>query len=435
MRNTVFIVSLGCPKNLVDTEVMAGLLLTNGFMLAEEPAQADLYLINTCAFLPEAREEAYENIREAIRWKKKRKSGRRIVVTGCLSQKISLDELYKSYPEVDIFLPVDAIGKLAEILQGAAVPHCSGSPTFLADETMPRLLLTMPHVAFLKIADGCNNCCAYCSIPGIRGHLRCRTQESILKEARDLVDGGAKELVLIAQDITAYDQPGGLGALLRKLNDVHGDFRIRLLYTHPAHYTDDFITAMAECKKVIPYLDIPLQHISDRILKAQFRRVTAAETRALLKKLRTTIPDLVLRTTFITGLPGETEAEFEELKDFIREQRFERCGVFAYSPEPDTPAANYPDQIPYEIARTRADELLELQQSIMLERNREWIGKKDRVLIDQLFEEGACGRGSLDAPEIDNQVWVTAPYPLEVGQFYDIIYTEADEFELHGEIQ
>ena len=435
MRNTVFIVSLGCPKNLVDTEVMAGLLLTGGFMLAEEPAQADLYLINTCAFLPEAREEAYSNIQEAIRWKKKRKSGRRIVVTGCLSQKVSLDDLYKTYPEVDIFLPVDAIGKLPEILQGAEVPPCNGLPTFLADETMPRLLLTMPHVAFLKIADGCNNCCAYCSIPGIRGHLRCRTQQSILKEARDLVDGGAKELVLIAQDITAYDQPGGLGELLRKLDKISGDFRIRLLYTHPAHYTDDFIAAVAECQKVIPYLDIPLQHISDRILKEQFRRITTAETRKLLKKLRTAIPDLVLRTTFITGLPGETEAEFEELKDFIREQRFERCGVFAYSPEPDTPAANYPDQIPYDIARERADELLELQQSIMLERNREWIGKKDRVLIDQLFEEGACGRGTLDAPEIDNQVWVTAPYPLEEGQFYDIIYTEADEFELHGEVQ
>ena len=435
MRNTVFIVSLGCPKNLVDTEVMAGLLLTNGFMLAEEPEQADLYLINTCAFLPEAREEAYDNIREALRWKKKRKSERRIVVTGCLCQKVPMAQLHKKYPEVDVFLPVDAIGKLAEILQGAAVPQCTGKPTFLADETMPRLLLTMPHVAFLKIADGCNNCCAYCSIPGIRGNLRCRTQESVLKEAQDLIQGGARELVLIAQDITAYDQPGGLGGLLRGLNALPGDFRIRLLYTHPAHYTDDIIAAIAECGKVIPYLDIPLQHISDRILKEQFRRVTTARTKELLAQLRKSIPGLVLRTTFITGLPGETEAEFEELKAFIREQRFERCGVFAYSPEPDTPAAQYPDQIPYEIAQARADELLEIQQSIMKERNREWIGKKDRVLIDQVMEDGACGRGTPDAPEIDNTVWVTAPYPLEEGLFYDIIYTDADEFELHGEVQ
>lgn len=435
MRNVVFIVSLGCPKNLVDTEVMAGLLLTNGFMLAEEPAQADLYLINTCAFLPEAREEAYNNIQEAIRWKKKRKSGRRIVVTGCLCQKDPMKDLLRNFPEVDVFLPVDAIGQLADILQGSPIPPCKDKPTFLADETMPRLLLTLPHVAFLKIADGCNNCCAYCSIPGIRGHLRCRTQESVLTEAKNLISGGARELVLIAQDITAYDQPGGLGALLRKLDALEGDFRIRLLYTHPAHYTDDFIDAMAECQKVIPYLDIPLQHISDRILKAQFRRVTTARTRELLETLRTRIPGLVLRTTFITGLPGETEEEFEELKAFIREQRFERCGVFAYSPEPDTPAANYPDQIPYETAQARADELLEIQQAIMLERNREWIGRKDRVLIDQVLEDGACGRGSLDAPEIDNQVWVTASHPLEEGEFYDVIYTEADEFELHGEVQ
>ena len=435
MRNTVFIVSLGCPKNLVDTEVMTGILLTNGFMLAEDPAQADHYLINTCAFLPEAREEAYDNIREAVQWKKKRKNSRKIIVAGCLCQKVSMDQLYKNYPEVDIFLPVDAIDKLAEILQGNPVPKCSGVPTFLADETMPRLLLTVPHVAFLKIADGCNNCCAYCSIPGIRGHLRCRTQESILKEAASLIDGGAKELVLIAQDITAYNQPGGLADLLRKLDALPGDFRLRLLYTHPAHYTDDFIAAMAECKKVIPYLDIPLQHISDRILKEQFRRVTTARTKELLAKLRKTIPGLVLRTTFITGLPGETEAEFEELKDFIREQKFERCGVFAYSPEPDTPAAKYPDQVPYEIAQARADELMNLQQEIMKERNRAWIGKKDRVLIDQVLPEGACGRGSLDAPEIDNTVWVTAPCPLEEGLFYDIIYTDADEFELHGEVQ
>lgn len=435
MRNTVLIVSLGCPKNLVDTEIMAGLLVSNGYMLTEEPAEADHYLINTCAFLPEARQEAFDLIEDAVRWKKKRKSGRRIIVAGCLCQKVPLNELRKNFPAVDIFLPVDAIGKLADILQGSPIPQCQGKPTFLADETLPRLLLTMPHVAFLKIADGCNNCCAYCSIPGIRGNLRCRTQESILTEARNLIDGGTRELIVIAQDITAYNQPGGLGGLLRALDALPGDFRIRLLYTHPAHYTDDFIAAMTECKKVIHYLDIPLQHISDRILKAQFRRVTAAQTRELLTKLRTAMPDLVLRTTFITGLPGETEEEFEELKAFVREQRFERCGVFAYSPEPDTPAAEYPDQVPYEIAQARADELLEIQQGLMLERHKEWIGRKDRVLIDLLQEEGAVGRGSLDAPEIDNHVWVKASQPLEEGQFYDIIYTDADEFELHGEVQ
>ena len=435
MRDTVYTISLGCPKNLVDTEVMTGLLLTRGFQLTDDPREADTYLVNTCAFLPEAREEAGENIRAAIRWKKQRKSGRRIVVAGCLCQKLPPATLRETYPEVDVFLPVDAIGRLPEILRGAAIPDCPGEPRFLADETMPRLLLTMPHVAFLKIADGCNNRCAYCSIPGIRGRLRCRTPESILAEAKNLLAGGVKELVVIAQDITAYDRPGGAGGLVRELNELDGDFRIRLLYTHPAHYTDDFISAVAECEKAIPYLDIPLQHISDRILKAQFRHVTAKQTRELLKQLRAAIPGLVLRTTFITGLPGETEAEFAELKGFIREQRFERCGVFAYSPEPDTPAANYPDQIPYEVAKARADELMALQIPIMRERNREWIGRTDRVLIDEVGRGGAFGRGTPDAPEIDNRVRISASRRLKTGHFYDIVYVGADEFELQGELK
>ncbi len=434
MQNIVFIVSLGCPKNLVDTEVMAGLLVTHDFLLAESPRSADVYLINTCAFLQEAREEAAENIRKAVRWKK-RSAGRRIVVTGCLCQKVPAPELRESFPEVDIFLPVDAIGKLAEILRGAPVPACSGKPTFLADDTMPRLLLTLPHVAFLKIADGCNNCCAYCSIPEIRGNLRCRTPESVLREAENLVRGDAREIVVIAQDITAYDQPGGIGGLLRKLQTIDGDFRIRLLYTHPARYTDDFIDAVAEGGKIIPYLDIPLQHISGRILKAQFRHVTTSATRKLLEKLRDRIPGLVLRTTFITGLPGETEAEFAGLTDFVREQRFERCGVFAFSPEPGTPAAAFPDQVPYETARERADELLAVQHEIMLERNREWIGKHDRVLMDLASRDGGSGRGTLDAPEIDGRVIVSAPKRLQAGKFYDVVYTGADEFEMYGELQ
>lgn len=432
MRDTVFTVSLGCPKNLVDTEVMTGLLLTRGFRLAATPGEADIYLINTCAFLPEAREEAGENIREAIRWKKRSKTRRRIVVAGCLCQKLPPAALRETYPEVDVFLPVDAIGRLPEILRGAEVPQCPGEPAFLADDTMPRLLLTVPHVAFLKIADGCNNRCAYCSIPGIRGSLRCRTPESVVAEAENLLKGGVKELVVIAQDITAYDRPGGAGGLVRRLNALDGDFRIRLLYTHPAHYSDDFIAAVAECEKAIPYLDIPLQHISDRILKAQRRHVTAARTRELLARLRAAIPDLVLRTTFITGLPGETEEEFAELKDFVREQRFERCGVFAFSPEPGTPAADFPDQIPYEVARARADELLELQRPIMRERNRERIGKTDRVLIDRASRTEAVGRGSLDAPEIDNLVRISTSRRLKVGRFHDIVYTGADEFELQG---
>ncbi len=433
----VFPVSLGCPKNLVDTEVMAGLLATSGYRLTLDEEAASIYLINTCAFLPAAREEAYAAIRDAVRWKKRRPD-RRIVVTGCLPEKFRDGSLQERFPQVDVWLRVDAIPRLAAVLDGAPVPECGGEPVFLCDHTMPRLLLTMPHIAYLKIADGCDNRCAYCSIPGIRGGLRSRPAASVLTEARQLLDGGARELVVVAQDITAYgqDRPAdgeNAAGLIRELDALEGDFRLRLLYTHPAHYTADFIDAVAESRHVIPYLDIPLQHISDRILRAMGRRAGRADVEALLRTLRERIPDLVLRTTFIAGLPGETEAEFAELEAFLREQRFERCGVFAFSPEPGTPAARMSDQVPGKIAAERADALMALQQEIMRERQREWIGRVDRVLIDAVSGSRAFGRGTADAPDIDNRVVISHGNRLKVGEFYDIVITAADTYELRGE--
>ncbi len=437
-KKVLYMVSLGCAKNLVDTEVMAGQLVTNGYLLSFDERDATVYLVNTCAFLPAARSESETAILDAIRWKKK-KPGRRVVVAGCINEKLRDGEAKARFPEVDLFLRVDAIPELAKILDGAENPACGGEPTYLYDHRAPRLLLTVPQVAYLKIADGCDNRCSYCSIPGIRGALRTRPSDSVLAEAKQLIANGVKELVVIAQDITAYglDRPqsgDSIAKLVRRLDELAGDFRLRLLYTHPAHYTSDFIDAMAECKKVIPYLDIPLQHINDRILKAMGRRVDRAAIEALLAEMRRRIPNLVVRTTFITGFPGETEAEFAELKDFLGAQRFERCGVFAFSPEPGTPAAALPDQIPLRVAEARAAELMKLQKAIMLERHREWIGRTDRVLVDRVEGVTAWGRGTLDAPDIDNQVAISRGGRLQVGEYYDIVYQSATSYELRGEI-
>lgn len=436
MEKIFYMVSLGCPKNLVDSEIMAAQLLLDNWQITPDASRASLYLINTCAFLPAARREAEDAIRDAIRWKR-RKIGRRIVVAGCLPERLRDSNAADVYPQVDFFLRVDAIPQLPEILRTGFQPAFGGEPRFLADHTMPRLLLTVPSTAYLKISDGCDNRCAYCAIPLIRGGLRSRPATSVLTEAKALIDGGVKELVVIAQDITAFghDRPesgDNIAALLRGLAAIDGDFRIRLLYTHPAHYTDEFIDTVASTKKIVPYLDIPLQHISDRILKAMGRRVTREQTEELLDRIRQRIPGVVLRTTFITGLPGETEAEFAELCDFVTRRRFERCGVFTYAAEPGTPAADMPDQVPNPLAEERADQLMEMQHPIMESRNREWIGRTDRVLIDRIAGGRAWGRGTMDAPDIDNAIEISGTKGLKNGQFSDIVVTGADAFSLSG---
>ena len=436
MEKIFYLVSLGCPKNLVDSEVMAAKLLMDGWRITADAAQASLYLINTCAFLPSARREAEEAIRTAIRWKRRR-IGRRIIVAGCLPERLRGSNAAEVYPQVDLFLRVDAIPQLPEILRSGFQPPAGGEPCFLADHTMPRLLLTVPSTAYLKIADGCNNRCAYCAIPLIRGGLRSRPAASVLTEARALIEGGVKELVVIAQDITAYghdrrESGDNIADLLRGLAAIDGDLRIRLLYTHPAHYTEAFIETVATVKKIVPYLDIPLQHISDRILKAMGRHVTREETETLLDRLRDRIPGLVLRTTFIAGLPGETEAEFAELCDFVTRRRFDRCGVFTYAAEPGTPAAAMPDQVPNPVAEERAARLMELQKPIMEACNRAWIGRRDRVLIDRIEKGRAWGRGTPDAPDIDGGIEISGVKGLKCGRFCDIVVTDADAYSLSG---
>ena len=434
----VYFVSLGCPKNLVDTEVFAGILLQSGYNITFNTSEADVYLINTCAFLPAAREEAFDEIRKAVNWKKRaRKQSRRIVVAGCLPQYDIENPFKEQFPEVDIWLGVNDIPKIVEIIENNN-PGNKENPSYLYDHTTPRLQLTVPHMAYLKIADGCNNCCTYCAIPHIRGGLRTRTQASVVEEAKNLIANGVKELVIVAQDVTVFghDRPESgesLSTLLAELDKLDGEFKMRLLYTHPAHYTDELISVIKNSKHIMHYLDMPLQHISDRILKAMNRHVSQARVREVINKLRREIPDIVLRTTFITGVPGETEAEFEELKDFIREMKFERCGVFPYSAEPGTKAAEMPEQIDFEISCARADELMDIQTGIMEEYQKSMVGKTIEVLADDVEGTRAIGRGVADAPEIDNMV-VFGGKRMKPGNFYQVLIEAVSDYDLIGHI-
>ena len=410
----VFFINLGCPKNLVELELMAGSLLTAGCILVDNDRDADIAVLNTCCFLPEARTETFNGIKSFITWKRCRR-GRKIVVAGCLVEWDVDGSIRSKYPEVDYWAGGNAGRSLAEILQGVLPDGRTGcASSFIYDENTPRLQMTLPHVAYLKISDGCDNRCSYCAIPGIRGKLVSRTVDSVVAEAQMLVNNGVRELVLIAQDTTAFGmdrngKTGDFALLLRKLEELKTaqEFKIRLLYTHPAHYNDELIHVIASSGRVLPYLDIPLQHIDDNILARMGRKVTSGQVTELLDKLRSSIPDLTLRTTFITGFPGEGEEEYGKLRDFILRQRFDRMGVFAYSPEVRTPAAEFPGQIPENVALLRADELNLLQQNIMAEKMDTMRGSIIEAIIDFRNGKSAVGRGSADAPDIDTVVHIT----------------------------
>jgi len=419
-----FLVALGCPKNLVDAELLSGALMKNGCTLSLDPEAADVYIVNTCAFLPAARSEAAHEIETALAWKS-RVPGRRVAVCGCLTEYDKDSGEYKRrFPEVDLWSPVNDVERVGDLLGGAS--PSTGRPCYLNSDVSPRLQLTLPHLAYLKIADGCNNCCTYCAIPKLRGALRTRPQSSVVREAKMLVDSGVRELVIVAQDITAFgmDRPGdgeSLCSLLRELEKLPGDFAIRLLYTHPAHYTDELIGFLASSRRVLPYLDIPLQHISDRILKAMNRHVTRREIETLLFKLRAAIPGLTLRTTFIVGFPGETDAEFDELCGFVRDLKFERLGVFPYAAEKGTAAAGMSCQVPAALAEERAAVIMRRQIARMKRRNRKLVGNVARVLVDAVDPSGvAIARGAMDAPDIDNAVLIRDGGKLRPGEWVQV---------------
>lgn len=443
-QKAVYVVSLGCPKNLVDAEVMCGTLAAKGYALTNDPEFASVMLINTCGFVKNARDEASEEIAAAIDWKQ-RQSGRFVVVSGCVPQR-NPEETKALYPEVDLFMGVNDVPNAA-VLFDELFDKCGGKkrigmdgsekPSYLYDHSAPRLQLTNPYYAYVKIAEGCDHGCRYCTIPKIRGRQRSRTPESILEECRIFLQNGVVELNLIAQDSTRYgtDLEGDicLASLLRKIDGLGSGFWVRILYTHPKFVSDDVIVAMAECKSVVPYIDIPLQHISDPVLKAMGRRFGEAETRELMDKLRKGVPGIAIRTTFMVGYPGETEEDFENLYGYVKQFEFDRAGVFVFSPEPGTPAAKLTEGlVEPEVAEERMEKLMLLQQKISLQRNKKLIGKSLDVLVEGISESGEyIGRSTADAPEIDNLIHFTGPQKLRTP-IVKVKVREVDAYDLYG---
>lgn len=447
------VISLGCSKNLVDTEILCGQMSVDGYVLSDDPSISRILIINTCGFLGSARDEADEEIRQALIWRSE-VPGRRVIVGGCYPQKNAAD-FVKKFPEVDIILGVDDIPNICQLIRAAderqEVIHGEGlqnkSPRYLYDHTTPRLPLTLPHYAYVKIADGCNHGCRYCSIPLIRGRQRSRTIASVVEECKALLANGVRELNLVAQDTSRYGEDLGDGTnlvkLLNELDALKGKFWIRLLYFHPKYVSEDLLQAMASYKHVVPYIDLPLQHISNRILEAMGRRMGGEETRTLMNRIREILPNACVRTTFIVGFPGETEEDFEELLDYVKTYQFDRLGVFVYSPEPGTPAAKISEgKVPLEVAEQRRDQLMQAQQEVSLKKNAALVGKRLDVLIDQVYsqKEGkryvnvAAARTIWDAPEVDNQVNFVLTGKYQEGDWVTVRVVEADAYDLFGEI-
>lgn len=433
-------VSLGCPKNLVDSERMLGMLQLDGYELVDDPQGADFAIVNTCGFIEQARTESFAVIDEMLDLKS-RGDLRGLIVSGCLAER-QKEDLLNDRPGIDHLVGVfgrEEVTKVADRLVGGleeqrAVFH--PAPTHPLPDTS-RLRITPKHFAFLKISEGCDRLCTFCAIPKMRGKHATKPMEEVIAEAKELAADGVRELVIVAQDTTYYgmDLYGEtrLAELLNELDKVEGLDWIRLMYLYPMYFTDDVIEVIARSKRIVPYLDMPLQHINDTMLKRMQRRVNRQETETLLAKLRDRIPNLVMRTTFITGFPGETDEQFEELVDFVAQQRFERLGVFTYSYEPDTPAAKLPDHLPDEVKEKRRERLMAVQQQIAFEWNDAQIGRTLEVMIDQPVPGEASawiGRSYADAPDVDGVVYVTGenlkpgqivPCEVVATQDYDLI--------------
>lgn len=434
----VSFISLGCAKNLVNTEQMMALCRDAGHTLLEEPAGADVVVINTCGFIDSAKEEAIDTILAAAQLKAEGQV-RKILVTGCLTQRYQ-QEILTELPEVDGIMGTGSYGEIVaalEELMGGGHPCRFASIHGRIDE-FDRVLTTPKHYAYLRIAEGCDNHCAYCVIPSLRGRYRSRRMEDVLAEAKKLADAGVRECIVIAQDITRYgiDLYGErkLAALLRELCKL--DFHwIRLHYLYPDEFTDELIDTIADEEKVLPYLDIPIQHCNDKVLKAMNRRGDKAELLALFRKLRARIPGLVLRTSLIAGLPYEDEAAFEELCEFLQEVRIERAGVFPYSPEEGTPAAKM-ERVDTDEAERRADLIVDVQSRIMDDFNDSRMGGVTEVLCDGFDNQAMMfvGRSYAESPDIDGRIYFTADHEVEAGQFVPVRITGAMDGELTGEL-
>src|SRR5216110_3628095 len=448
-RTKVGMISLGCAKNLVDAEIMLGSVLQCGMEITSRAEDADVLVINTCAFIDSAKEESINSILEAHQQRGK-KSGQKLIVSGCMSQRFAR-ELRKEMPEVEAFIGLDQVGQLGEIVEEILKKHgtlnagnsildvdsdnvdadlafAHRRPTYIPDYDTPRFRLTPAHSAYVKIAEGCNHPCSFCVIPQMRGKHRSRTPRSVLAEIRRLVSEGVREINLISQDTTYYgmdlwtakagprqpvDSTRGptLAALLREIQEIDGEFWVRLLYTHPAHWSDELIDTIAQCDKVARYVDIPLQHIHEAMLQRMRRETSRQHIENLIYKLRSGIPGVTLRTTFIVGFPGETEEQFASLLDFIQRTRFERLGIFKYSQEEGSRAAKMPGQIPAKIKSARYREAMSIQQQIAHDLAYEKVGSELKLLVDQPH----IARSEGDAPDVDARVVLSEAAP--VGEF------------------
>ncbi len=449
----VSLISLGCAKNLVDSEIMVGHLHQAGMEVVPEAERADVVIVNTCSFIDSSKEESIGHILEVHqqRGMTKRRKNQKLIVAGCMSQRFSKNLSTELHDEVDAFIGLDQVTKVGPIILGlleksraadeAPPVFIDGRSTYIPDYDTPRFRLTPKHFAYIKIAEGCNHPCTFCIIPQIRGRHRSRTVESVVAEARQLVREGVKEINLISQDTTFFgmdtweERPSprtpvdssrgtALTTLLRQLNAIEGDFWIRLLYTHPAHWSDELIRTIAECPKVARYIDIPLQHISDHMLGLMQRETSSAYIRDLIQRIRAGIPGIAIRTTFIVGFPGETEADVDELCAFIREAKFERLGVFRYSQEEGTRAAKMDDQLPKKTKEARWHRVMKLQKEIAAQVSAGFVGRTLQVLV----EEPGVARGEADAPDIDGRVYL--PITVPVGGFARVKITGYEDYDL-----
>lgn len=444
---TVHFVSLGCPKNRVDSELMAGLVEREGAVITAAAEDADTIVVNTCAFLNSATSESIDTILALAEHKKHGRCSR-LIVTGCMVQRYGDEGLLDGFPEVDVFLGTNELPRITQAVANVLPKRAylsDGSHLYSAKD--PRLLAARGGSTYLKIAEGCNRTCSFCVIPSIRGPQVSRPKEDLVEEARGLADSGIKELVLVAQDLTAYGTDVGnhhaLGELLIELNEIESLRWVRLMYCYPWNFTDRLISIIRDCERVLTYVDMPLQHVNERILASMRRSVKRHQQRRLLDKLRA-IDGMILRTTLMVGYPGETESEFDELCGWVRDVEFERLGCFAFSPEEGTVAAALDEQIPDEIKQDRLDQLMAIQQAISLEKNRALVGQRLEVLVDGTSPEHDYvleGRTYGQAPEVDGVVYLSQneelegePIPIVPGDFVDVVVEEATEYDLKGAV-
>ena len=437
----IFCVSLGCDKNLVDTEMMLGLLNKDGYTFTDDEHEADVVVVNTCCFIGDAKEESVNTILEMAELKKEGRC-KALIVTGCMAQRYK-QEILDEIPEVDGILGTSTYDEISNVLKkvlGGSRESCFHDLNALPNVEVPRVVTTGGYYAFLKIAEGCDKRCTYCIIPDLRGSYRSVPMERLIEEAKQLASQGVKELILVAQETTLYGidlyKKKSLPKLLHELCKIPGIQWIRIQYCYPEEITQELIETIREEEKVCNYLDIPIQHASDRILKRMGRRTNQKQLREMIASLRSQIPDIALRTTLISGFPGETEEDQEEVMRFVDEMEFERLGVFAYSQEEDTPAAEFPDQVPQELKEERRDEIMELQQEISYEKSQSMIGKVLEVMIEgKVADENAyVGRTYMDAPGVDGLIFINTDLDLMSGDFVRAKVTGALEYDLIGEL-